>query len=241
MIASEQRTSMRYLMYFLAGIIIILNIVNYFIATYSDFNMYVSTIMTIAGIIATLMIALLDPKFHRIIAIPLIINFVIGMVLSVAQIRSLYTIFPNIQIIIYVLTTIFSLIASVVHIYIFIKPKMYHLSDLIIFGFLFIHFITNVFRSVFNFIQISMMPNVIGYSFAQLFIGGILAPALSLALLLFYILEAKRLSELENNGELFKHDPDKAKNMAALTKLYRDGHLTWNEYEEKKSMLKNDL
>lgn len=241
MIKSEQRTSMRLVMSILAIAIVILHIVRFFQYDITNQRFISSLFLVIFSSVATLFIAFLDPKFHRLIAIPLSISLLSGIILSITSMLDIWRFFNTITIINYVITFFISIIIGIAQIYIFAKPKLFHLSDLVIFGIMVLNFFINLGRNIFSFATLSIIGDGIGINFMYLFLNVFLSPVLSLILLLLYILDAKQLSELEQTGQLYRDDPDKAKNMKALTKLYRDGHLTWNEYEEKKRILKEDM
>lgn len=239
MVKSNQITSMRQVMFLLAVVIIILNIVLFVFYGYRSDSILTSLLLAIASSVVTLFIAFLDPKFHRIIAIPLTIAFVLGLIMSIMQINTIWQFFNIIHIVTFIITLFIYVLTGVGQIYIFAKPKMYHISDLVIFGLIASNAFINLGRSIFTFASFSIITGGNFYSLSHLILNGFLSPALSLILLLLYILDAKRLSEIEKTGELFHDDPDKAKSMKALSKLYQDGHLTWNEYEAKKELLKN--
>ncbi len=236
MVYNEETKNLRYGMYALAAIIIFLNILAYIIN--SPARIVLSGIFLIVGIIGVLMITFTNPKNHRMIAIPLIINLFLGIILSIVSIASFWQHLTTWMIFTYFIQQFFSIIISLAIIYIFIKPRMYHMSDLVVLGFVLLHSLINMGRNIFQFITINTLDPMNPLSFPVLLISAIIVPLLYLVLLLLYVLKAKRLSELEEKGDLLADDPSRAHTLTELTKLYRDGHLTWNEYEEKKRLLK---
>ncbi len=236
MVYNEETKNLRYGMYALAAIIIFLNILAYIIN--SPARIVLSGIFLIVGIIGVLMITFTNPKNHRMIAIPLIINLFLGIILNIVSIASFWQHLTTWMIFTQFIQQFFSIIISLAIIYIFIKPRMYHMSDLVVLGFVLLHSLINMGRNIFQFITINTLDPMNPLSIPLLLISAIIVPLLYLVLLLLYVLKAKRLSELEEKGDLLADDPSRARTLTELTKLYRDGHLTWNEYEEKKRLLK---
>ena len=236
MVYNEETKNLRYGMYALAAIIIFLNILAYIINPPN--RMVLPGIILVVGIVAILMITFIHPKNHQTIAIPLIVNLFLGIILSIVSIASIWNYLNTIMIFTHFMTQFFAIIISLAIVYIFVKPRMYHVSDIVVLGFVLVHTIFNMGRNIFQYITINTFDPMQPLSLPALLISAIIVPFAYLALILLYVLKAKRLSELEEKGDLLADDPSRARTLTELTKLYRDGHLTWNEYEEKKRLLK---
>lgn len=239
MIQKEEMNSMRYLMYFLAALIVVIRI---FVALNIGFaeSFILNTLLIIATMSYTLLIACIHPKYHRIIVIPLIILTIYGLSQDITQFINLYSFLNWTQLLTFFFSMGSSLLASIATIYMFAKKKMYHFSDFIILGFLLITLMGGMLKNIYALMSIIVIEDIQISQIMLMVFTNMVAPILSFALLVLYVLEAKRLFEQKDFKETLIHSKKNDETMNALTKLYRDGHLTWNEYEEKKRQLKSE-
>ncbi|MDY0074483.1 MAG: hypothetical protein WC992_03755 [Acholeplasmataceae bacterium] len=135
MIPSYQFKQVRYIMIGLAVGLLIIDIVSYIILRPYMLDETLSIINIGLNIVFSLALIFIHPKYHRFIGIPYAAKVILSIILTV----TVYQNFPfhqlNLpQILLFIYQQGSSVIAMAGFLYIFFKPKSYHISDFIILG-----------------------------------------------------------------------------------------------------------
>ena len=238
MITKEQFGLSRYIMMAISVALIILFFVSSSI--FRNFYGYNTTlwIPLVLNILFYLGLICLHPDHHRIIGIPLLITNVFGIY---GNIRSLISLPTESMYWFQMILPIFSLViaaaSSIALLIIFFKPKNYHLMDFIIVGAVFVASIPVRTISMISYRQLMIHDSDLArVLLATNFINGI-SSSLQLIMIVLYIVEAKRIQEdISLSSPL---DPTKKEMLRELQKLYKDGIMTFNEYQDKKERILN--
>lgn len=236
MVSRNQFGISRYVMIVVAIFIIIINLIISSIYRNQFGLLHIGWIAYLINLTFYLFLIFIHPDHHRIIGIPLLISTVFGLYNTINSFSQL----PNEHMtignwILPVLNLVFYIATSVALLVIFFKKKNYHLMDFIIVGSVFL--LSTPFRMI-STLQVRQLmivdPSHGQFLFITNFLSGVIS-TLQLVMIVLYVVEAKRLQE-EGISQA-SLDPGQKELLRELQKLYRDGILSFNEYQEKKAKI----
>lgn len=236
MISKEQFGVLRYVMIAVAVTYLIISFISTAILKGYFGSSSMNWLMTTLTLIFFLLLIFIHPNHHRFIGIPLLVisSYVIYMnLVSLINLQRENLLW--IQLILPLITFLFSIPSAICLLIIFFKPKNHHLMDFIFVG---ISFLLSSPIRVISIISLRQLM-MVDAGYARIFLittllNG-LASMLHLVMIVLYIFETKRFEEdITLSTPL---DPNKKEMLHELQKLYKDGILSFNEYQDKKKRI----
>lgn len=236
MVSKEQFGVLRYVMIAIAVTHLIISFISTSILRGYFGSSNMNWLIIILTLIFFLLLIFIHPNHHCFIGIPLLVMSAYGIYTNIIFLINLQS--ENlllVQLVLPWITFLFSIISSICLLIIFFKPKNYHLMDFIFVG---ISFLLSSPMRVISMISLRQLM-IVDASYARIFLITNLLNSftsmLQIVMIVLYVIEAKRLEE---DITLSIHlDPEKKEMLHELQKLYKDGILSFNEYQDKKNRI----